>query len=85
MLAIGGVAWGLAGAVGGLAIARDVAIGGAAFAAHVNDEVARDAIARWLLPGAADRLVGLSRWLCVIPALVVLWRWTRVRRSSAEL
>ena len=84
ILAAGGAAVALDRAFGGLAVARDVAMGGVALAAHANDAVAREAMAHGLFFRNADRLIGYSRLLMLVPVLVVIWQATRMRLGPVQ-
>lgn len=80
----GAVAW--YAAYGGLAVAQEYALGGAAFAAHANDQAAKDFFHSSSLFSTASVIMDHARWLLLlllIPVFRGLIDWKK-RRDSRE-
>ena len=82
-LAHGAIALGWHVAGGGMAVARDFALGGSVYAAHANDDAARQAIDSHRFFRLADTLLHNPLYFAIVwcPFLLVLWQAQRARQA----
>jgi hypothetical protein len=84
VFAFGGAAIAWKAAAGGLAIAKEFAVGGGAFAAHANDDVAKQFVennAFFRIAGASAKIAPYLSWLWLL-ALIPLWMNWHAQRGK---